>query len=227
MATMAIRKGYTDPMPDNLQQAALLAEVLRLQRWAGGETVEAARIYGLAHGFESVIDSELESRGISAETQRKVEVMLDDVDAGRQPAGGRAIKDRLHRDGIRETDASRVMELCLLQGRFTDTISNVAGGEGSVFSSIDRLRLPEHDWLGAMHYMELVDCTDGGHTRMHGVFAPAIPRVGETIQPERGDPMVVVAVKHTIDKCGEREGVPIHHLAPCVCLVPAEDQDDD
>jgi hypothetical protein len=37
----------------------ILAELLRLQPWAGGESVSAARIYGLMHGFESVIQDEL------------------------------------------------------------------------------------------------------------------------------------------------------------------------
>jgi len=48
------------------------------------------RIFGLMHGFESVIRQESEGFGISEETQEKVEDLLDDVEAGTQSADAQA-----------------------------------------------------------------------------------------------------------------------------------------
>ncbi len=201
----------------------LLAEVLRLQRWAGGEHVSADRIFGLMHGFESVIEQETESFGISEETQRKVEDLLEDVDFDRQSTMGMAIKDRLRSDGIKETDAGKVMQLCRLQSRFGPAIDKIIEGQGSVFASLGRRRLPEQDWFGALHYMELVDCTEGARNKMYAVFAPAVPRVGEILTPQQGSNMRVVGVDHLVINQGEQEGLSQHCLVPHVLLEAIED----
>src|SRR4030095_8211925 len=93
-----------------------------LQRWAGGDTVPAARIFGLMHGFESVLLEEKGNAGISQETQDKVEDLLADVYAGRQPVSSHAIKDRLRKTGVRESDARLVMHLCRLYNRFEEVV---------------------------------------------------------------------------------------------------------
>jgi hypothetical protein len=95
--------------------------------------------------------------GISGEIQEKVEDMLEDVEAGKQSTDGPSIKDRLRRENIDESDAQCVMILCQLQSRWLEGIEQVANGKGCVFHSLNRLRLPEQDWFGALHYMELVD----------------------------------------------------------------------
>ena len=71
------------------------------------------------HGIESVIRQENESFGISEEkTYCKVEDLLENVDNDKQSTDGMAIKDRLRRDGVDETDAATIMELCRLESRF-------------------------------------------------------------------------------------------------------------
>ena len=198
----------------NFAFARTLAEVLRIQRWAGGDWVPADRIFGLMHGFESVLRGERESFGITEQTQEKVEDLLEAIDRGELPADAMEIKARLRADGIDETDALRVMQLCHLQSRFTDTIGKIIEGEAVLFATLRRPRLPEQDWSGAVHYMELVDSTGGVRKKMHAVFAPAVPRVGETVTPQAGSVMEVVGVDHVVMTRGDREG----HGHPC--LVP-------
>ena len=203
----------------------VLAELLRLQRWAGGDPVPADRIFGLLHGFETVIRQESKSFGISEKTQRKVEDMLQDVDSGAQATDGMALKHRMYDDGVDETDAADVLELCRLQGRWTDAIDAVVNGQGSTFSGLSVRRQPEQDWFGSLHYIELVDCTDGVRNPMHAVFAPAIPRVGEIITPQRGSTMEVVGVEHLVADQGKDEGIRQHILIPHVLLQMLDDPD--
>ncbi|QDT07465.1 hypothetical protein K227x_58920 [Rubripirellula lacrimiformis] len=80
-----------------------MAEILRLQRWAGGDSVPADRIFGLYHGFESTLAQEAEAFGISRDLQDKVEEIFDDVERCKQSAKGMAIKQRLIRDKVDET----------------------------------------------------------------------------------------------------------------------------
>ncbi|MCE9561863.1 MAG: hypothetical protein K8U57_07400 [Planctomycetes bacterium] len=205
----------------------VMAEILRIQRWAGGETPDAARIFGLLHGFESVCRQENESFGISEADQDKVEDMLEEVEAKTQSTDGMSIKDRLRDDGIDESVASCVMELCLLESRFTDGVNAVINGRGSVFSHLGARRSPEHDWRGALHYMELVDCTEGAGKPLHAVYAPAVPRVGEIVTPEKGSRMVVVAVEHVAATIGSREGRPQACLVPYIMLKVHDPADDE
>lgn len=204
----------------------ILAELLRIQRWAGGDSVSAGRIFGLMHGIESVIRQENESFGISEETQRKVEDLLEDVDHDRQSTDGMAIKDRLRRDDVDETDAGTVMELCRLQSRFGPAIDKLINGRGSVFSYLDRSRLPEQDWFGALHYMELIDCTEGARNKMYAVFAPTVPRVGEIVTPQKGSPMQVVGVDHVVIDQSRQQGLSQHYLVPHVLLKAIDDDED-
>ena len=198
--------------------AKLLAEVVRLQRWAGGDSIAADRIFGLLHGFESVYRQETEGFGISEEIQDKVEDILEEVEAGTQATDGMSIKGRLYEDGIDETVASNVMELCRLQSRFFDGVEAIINGEGSEFSYLAERRNPEQNWFGALHYMELYDCTEGERTKMHAVFAPAIPRVGEIVSPQRGSQMVVVGVEHVVMQIGQSEGISQPILVPYILL---------
>ena len=176
-------KGIVHYEYPDLHHAKLLAEILRIQRWAGGESVSADRIFGLMHGFETVLREEAEGFGISAETQEKVEDLLDDVEAGKQSTDGMSIKDRLHADGVNENDAAKVMTLYRLEDRFIDGIEKIA--QGNVFPGLKRPKLPEQGWRGALHYMELVDCTEGAYTKLHAAFAPALPRRRDCNTTER------------------------------------------
>jgi hypothetical protein len=210
----------------NLQNARMLAEILRLQRWAGGDSVSAGRIFGLMHGFESVLREESESVGVTAEVQRKVEDLLEDVEAGKQSVDGLAIKDRLRRDKVNESDASLVFQLCLLQSRFTEGVEKVATGSGSIFAHVIRQHSPESAWFGALHYVELCDSTEGVHKKLHGMFAPAVPRIGETVEPQRGSPMRVVNVVYVAAEQGDSEGIPMPILIPHVILEPWNGDDE-
>lgn len=214
-------------MDERIPMPQVLAEVLRLQRWAGGEHVGADRIFGLMHGFESVIRQERESYGISEETQEKVEDLLEDVENGKQSPDGPSIKDRLRREKIDETDALRVMELCRLQSRFNEGIEAIANAPGCIFAGLRMRRLPEQDWFGALHYMELVDCSAGERAKMHSVFAPSVPRVGEIVTPQRGTSMEVVDVEHVIISQGDDEGIKQHYLVPYVLLKSIEGDEDE
>ena len=209
----------------DLQNARLLAEILRLQRWAGGEAVPADRIFGLMHGFKSVLCQEAEASGITSETQEKVEDLLEDVEGGKQSTEGRDVKGRLRSDGIEETEAGLVMQLCLLQSRFVDGVTKIASGRGSVFSHILSQRTPESDWFGALHYMELVDSTEGVHKKMHAMFSACVPRVGEIVEPERGSRMRVVDVSYVAAKQGRSESVPQPILIPYVILESLDDRE--
>lgn len=210
----------------DLYHTRILAEILRLQRWAGGESVSADRIFGLMHGFESIIREESEGFGITQETQEKVEDLLEDVEADKQSTDGSAIKDRLHRNDIDEIDAENVMLLCRLQSRFIEGIEKISQGRGCVFPRLYGPRLPEQDWFGALHYMELVDCTEGVHKKMHAVFAPAVPRVGEFVTPENGSQMRVVAIDHVVITQGESEGMSQPTLVPHILLETIDDDGD-
>jgi hypothetical protein len=202
-------------MSIDIQIGKLMAEILRLQRWAGGEIVPSDRIFGLMHGFESVLNEE-NTYGISRETQDKVEDMLEDVESGRQSTDGPAIKGRLWKEKVSETDAKMVMQLCILESRFDDAIKKIISGRGSVFVSLRSKRSSEMDWFGALHYVELVDCTDGANKKMHGAFSSCVPRIGEDVEPEQGSLMRVksvihVAVKKTQDS-HERQVLLIPHV---------------
>ena len=131
----------------------------------------------------------------------------------------------MRQDGIDETVASRVIELCRLQCRFTDIISKLA--EAGDVGFVHQTRLPEQDWFGALHYMELVESTEGVNTKMHVVYAPSLPRVGEIVTPQNGPPMLVVGVDHVVASQGEGEGVGYHTLIPHVLLEAIEEDDSD
>ena len=208
---------------NELQYARLLAEVLRLQRWAGGEFVPPHRIFGLMHGFESVIDQEEEAKGVSSETQESVEKLLEDVEAGKQSTDGPSVKDRLRREHIDESQAALVMRLCLLQSRFIEGVKAIASGLGSVFHSVVCHRQPESDWFGALHYVELVDSTEGAAKKMHAVFSPCVPRVGEIVEPQSGQLMEVVNVVYVTVMQGEHAGIPQPILVPHVTLRSLEE----
>jgi hypothetical protein len=201
-----------------IQAARILAEILLLQRWAGGQTVDAARLYGLKHGFETTLNQEEESKLITEETQDHVEDMLEDVDQGRQSVDGPAIKHRLLGKRVDESDAGKVMRLCQLQSRFLDAIDKIIDGPGSVFGYLRERTAPESQWTGALHYMELVDMTEGVKKKLHAVLSPAVPRIGEVVTPESGSPMQVVDVEYLATKGTDSEGCKQTTLIPYVYL---------
>lgn len=196
----------------------LLAEVMLLQRWAGGDPVSLAQMFGLANSVESVLE-EAKPNVISRETQDKVEDILDDVRNGRQDPDGMALKERLHSDGISETDAQTIMRLCVLENRFGDAVKTIAEAPGSTFSTVLDSPSSNHQWYGALHYLELFD--ESQHTPMLSVFSPCVPRIGETIETLKGSPMRVVDVRYSAqpvpDPLGghqQRVLVPTVHLEP-------------
>lgn len=201
--------------------AKVLAEVLMLHRWAGEGPGSLARIYGLSHGVESVIEEE-KQRCISEGTQDKIEDMLEDVEQGKQSANGTAIKDRLRREGIDERDARVIMRLCALQGRFGEGVEKIASGGGSAFSSLLSDRSSCADWSGAIHQVELID--ESENTKSFVVSTPFIPRVGEVIETHKGSPMVVTDVSYFVlpveDNLAGRH--PQRTLQPQVMMRPLE-----
>ncbi len=170
-----------DEKREQLRYAKTLSDILHLHRWMGGEQVGLATIFGLANGVESVIKESL-PHGISDKTQEKIEDVLQDVLNGTQSPDSLAIKDRLRRDGIDDGDAITIMQLCVLQSRFTPEIKRIAES-GSAFSSVFGDRTKTADWDGAKIYMELVVDLDLGEqkSKMISTFAPCLPRIGETI----------------------------------------------
>jgi len=195
----------------------VLAEVLRLQRWAGGDAIAADRIFGLLHGFESIMTEEHESFGISREVQDRAEVILQDVENGAQSADGFSIKQRLLDDKLDETVVSDVIHLCILQGRFPDATNKLTAAT-SHFHHLTVSRAPELQWLGSLHYLELVDCTEDAHKKLHGCFAATVPRIGEVLTPENGSPMRVVDVEWLMISQGEDEVRRQTRLVPHVYL---------
>lgn len=210
----------------------VLGELLVLQRWAGGDSVSAARIYGLMNGFETAVDSELEqlhSDGISEKTQDRIEDLLQEIDQGTTHPS--AVKNWLRDAEIDEQVACCVMRLCQLESRFPDVVDRICRESGEPFCHIGRRQvLPNADWFGSLHYMELVDCSGESEKKLHAAFSPCVPRVGELVEPEGGQLMRVVDVQHVVSTNQDRPlTAPI--LVPHVCLEPVDegtsDDDDD
>lgn len=208
----------------SLMVSRLFAEVLRLQHWAGGSEELPARIFGLMHGFESVID-QVCTPGISRSVQDKVEDLLQDVEDGKQPTDGMQIKMRLERDGISEVQASAVMRLCELQSCFGDAIEQIVAASG-LFRSLNRIGSEEDGWFGALHYIEIRDRTEDGAGRSHAAFVPTVPRVGELVEPQAGSVMRVVEVRYVAAPREDSEKGPRVLLIPHVTVEPVEDTDD-
>lgn len=204
-------------MQKDPQLSILLAEVLRLQRWAGGEVISADRIFGLLHGFESVLSQEATSFGISREIQDRVEDLIEDVELGQQSAEGYQIKQWLLREDIDETVAGHVIKLCMLQGRFPQGVAMLTS-PNSHFCGLSSLDASELQWLGTIHFMELVDCTEETHKKLHACFAATVPRIGEVITPENGSAMRVVDVEWVVMTQGREEGMRQSVLVPHVYL---------
>ena len=206
--------------------AKLLAEVLRLQRWAGGDSIPASRILGLLHGFETELRNECKSFGISEETQDKVEDLLEAVESGQQSPKSESIKSRLKAAQIKEADAIRVMELCWSQSRFTEGIEAIATAPRSRFRKLAKPRHSEQNWFGALHHMELVDCSAGKHAKMYAVLAPSVPCIGEIVTPQLGTQMKVIDVEHVVISQGDEEGITQRYLVPHILLESIEQSDD-
>jgi hypothetical protein len=201
----------------------LLTEVLCLQRWAGGsDAIGKARIFALLNGFESALheDGDDSKRGISEVMQEAVEEQLEKVDNGGLSES--LFADAIRDAGIDKESARLVMKLCMLESRFVDAIVRIAKSSFSGFSNLERwdFKSPELEWFGSLHYMELVELRDGERSKLHSIMAPCVPRIGETVIPESGQSMEVVAVDYQIqtrnDKC---------IMVPHVILEPIDDDE--
>ncbi|WP_397568985.1 hypothetical protein [Schlesneria sp. T3-172] len=207
----------------HVPSSLILAELLRLERWEGGDSIEATRIFGLLHGFESIVNAEIDSYGISEETQAKVEAFLQEIENEEATSDTNNVMRRLRSDNVDQSDAGKIIELCRMQGRFPAAIEKLIEEPDSLFHHLKRSSPPERNWHGATHFMELVDCTAGARNRLHGVFAPAVPRVGEIVVPEGGSKMIVIGVEHHMTPQGIEAGITTHRLIPHV-LLKAEDE---
>jgi len=191
----------------------MLGELLVMQRWAGGDHVSESRIFGLLKGFESALNAEQDAvrkHGISAETQDRVEDLLQEIDDGTQATNPMSVKAWLHAAQIEEDVAEDVMQLCLLESRFPDVIDRLASEPGSPFAGLMTKDFPPNrNWFGSLHYIELFDAEQN---KLHAVFAPAIPREGEYIQPEGGEIMRVVEVVHIVAKIGDNAPILVPHV---------------
>lgn len=199
----------------------ILGELLELHAWAGStNSVSPARIYGLLNGFESVLEEERQ-QGISNETQEAVDEWLESIEAHDGELTGLHINDGLRRRGIDENDARRVLEWSLLANHYTDTIERIKAAPGSPFHAIGKHAVMRNAaWYGALHYMELVDTTT---KRKWAVFAPAVPRVGEVVTPERGQTMVVQDVEYLAVPDDRQQQISRTLLIPYVSLAPEEE----
>jgi hypothetical protein len=215
---------------ETLRYAKTLSDILHIHRWAGGDLVDLATIYGLANGVESVVEESV-PRGISRETQEKIEDVLQDVDAGKQSPKSLDMKSRFRSDRICETDASIIMRLCVLQGRFTDVIKKIAESNGSVFNTVFGERTETSNWDGAKIYMELVVDLGEKKPRMIATFAPCIPRIGETIdlrdlfeEKETGSMwMEVVGIEYSAHRMEDPlDKNPMAKLIPYIILEPCK-----
>jgi hypothetical protein len=203
--------------------ARILAEVLQLQRWAGGPEVPRDRIHGLLEGLQSTLEQEVESFGITRDEQDAVEDVLDDIERGKQNPSGLAIKHRMIADDIDEMDFHTVVEQCILESRFTEGISKLDGYSNQKRPIVESR---EREWIGALHYMEICDCTEGVETKLHSVFAAEVPRIDEIISPEGGSDMRVIDVVHRMVRMGD-EGETRLVLIPHVLVEPLDSDDDE
>jgi hypothetical protein len=214
------RSKKDDPAQEQLVLLGkILGEIRLLQRWGGGDAVPRDQIFGLLNGFELSLQEELRV-GISDQLRERVEDVLEAVEAGKQSPESMAIKQRLAADRIDEVDAATVMQLCLLQSRFTDAINKVG---------IRKIRTRdggiETQSFGANHYLELVDPTEGAKKR--AAFCATVPRVGEIITPQAGSPMRVDQVEYVAIEEEDSLGVSRTVLIPHVHLVADDDDDDE
>lgn len=209
-----------------IRSAQILAEIVRLQRWAGGDAVDPSRIFGLMHGFESVISEEVASFGVSAADEEKIRDLLEAIEDGRQSPEGMHIKSQLRELKVDESTARNVMEYFWLGNEYGEALDQIANAKGS-FASFKDNRQPEDDWFGSLHYCELVDTTEGAHRKLHAVFTAAVPQVGDFVTPQNGPSMRVVSVDYVVATPDDRRGSKQAILIPHVMLEAIEDDDRD
>ncbi|AMV33759.1 hypothetical protein VN12_16640 [Pirellula sp. SH-Sr6A] len=201
----------------------LLAEILRLRRWASGNPQLLARAFALESGFESAFSSEEYEFSVSIDQQEAVEDFLDAIDKDPNEPNSMYVKDELRRLGLDESVAWAVLELCLLEGRFVTAIRKLTE-PGMPFHGLKGGIENGSDWLGALHYLELFDGTPETHKKLHACFSPAVPRVGERIVPRNGSAMRVVDVEYQVVKEGSGNIKGMTILMPCVYLEPESDE---
>ena len=217
---------------ETLRYAKTLSDILHLHRWMGDDQVDLATIYGLANGVESVVKESI-PQCISRKTQDKIEDILQEVDEEKQSPEYLELKTRFHSDRISEDDARTIMRLCILQGRFTNVIKNIAESRGSLFRTVLGERTKTSDWDGAKIYMELVVDLGKQKPEMIATFAPCIPRIGETIdlcdifeedKKEAGSMwMEVVGIEYGAHRLEDPlDNHPMAKLIPYIILKPCK-----
>lgn len=209
--------------PSDLKSAALLAEVLRIHRWAGSNEATAAKVFGLLHGIETVINpDDAEPMGISRETQDKFDDILDEIESTSQPANGMSLKARLRSDGIDEVDAKTLLDYYRLSGKFAEAIDMIAQADGSIYTS-RTVNSDERNWRGGLNYFEICyDLPDGTHKTI-GVFSPTVPRIGETVNLRDQQAMRVVDVVYLLCDDDEPTNGSTQYLLAHVIVEPAVD----
>lgn len=155
-----------------------------------------------------------------------MEDILEDVESGKQSTDGIAVKHRLLMDGIDETIAGDVIRLCILQGRFQEATTKLTSSS-SHFSHLRILDAPEREWFGALHYVELVDCTEDAHKKSHACFVATVPRIGELVTPPNGSQMRVVDVEWLLVEQDDDSESAQNILVPHVYLECESDANDD
>lgn len=215
------------------QVGRVLAEVLRLQRWAGAwDEASPARLFGLMHGFESALRKEFADEGeeilgigISEETENVVEEILQQIDQAiesERPLDGQWLKGQLWEKSVSETDAIQIMRFLKLQNHLVEAIDAVAPWIHAPLARPEAA--DETRWFGGLQYMELYDTTEGARKKLHSAFAASVPRVGEIVEPENGSAMAVVKVSHVARTERDSNGFKRLILVPHVDLEAIEEE---
>ncbi len=77
-----------------------------------------------------------------------------------------------------------------------------------------------------MVFQKVQDCTEGVQKKLHAVFAPTVPRVGELVTPQNGSQMRVAAVEHVAITQGRSEGVSQPYLVPYILLEGVDENEE-
>ena len=111
------------------------------------------------HGFESVLQGE-QPAGITESTQRKVEDLLDEIDVRKTSIDWLSLKSHLREIEGDESDAALVMRLCPCRAALAMLSRRSRVARLAVCAS-SAIEIGGAQWFGAIHYVELVDSTEG------------------------------------------------------------------
>lgn len=205
-------------MDDSLIQKklnALLAEVLTIQQWIGRYDLKAGRVAGIKNGVASHV-SEMLFEPITEEDQEALDDILYDIERDELSPGKQEVRRRLRQSGVSESKLLRYLDVCKHDRYFTDAIEAIANDDYSHDDSVEPTYPAKPPFLGGMIYFELIDMTD--HTRPLACIGPVVPRVGELIEPIKGDAQRVLEVRHVINT--DEESPNYKTMTPCVYYAP-------